>query len=209
MGNDEPDDTVFITKAGRRMTADDLDELAEQILNDPATEAAIEAAIKAALTGPRVRPRRGAATYAEPEPDVTDQWLASDTYRRLQARVPKGEAWSGVSIYPHWGPIVADIDAALAELDPNYEIYQVKEKWGQLRYYCSLDDRDDAIAIIRAGETRAAHTCTRCGLEDDTITSGTVTTGTVATGWVATLCPACRDTAGKTFINLRGDDAEL
>jgi len=50
-------------------------------------------------------------------------------------RIPDG--WGRcISCDAGWYPIIVELDAALANLDPNYEVQQVKEKYGTLRYYC-------------------------------------------------------------------------
>lgn len=38
-----------------------------------------------------------------------------------------------------WWKLVVDLDARLAELDPDYTVCQVKEKFGALRYYTDSD----------------------------------------------------------------------
>ena len=40
-----------------------------------------------------------------------------------------------VSCDKGWWPIIEQLDLRLAEIDPSYVIYQVKEKFGQLRFY--------------------------------------------------------------------------
>jgi len=54
---------------------------------------------------------------------------------RILMRIPDG--WGRwISCDPGWYPIIVELDAALTALDPNYEVHQVKEKYGTLRYYC-------------------------------------------------------------------------
>jgi hypothetical protein len=36
-----------------------------------------------------------------------------------------------------WIPLIVELDARLSELDPNYRIEQIKEKFGLLRYYAT------------------------------------------------------------------------
>jgi hypothetical protein len=85
-----------------------------------------------------------------------------------------------IQVAPGWHRIVLDLDDALAKLDPNYEVHQVKEKWGGLRYYCSLDT-PEAIALIEAAEVKAAATCESCGAP------GRLVHGS----WMRTLCSKC------------------
>lgn len=82
-----------------------------------------------------------------------------------------------------WLDLILDMDARLAEADPDYRIVQVKEKFGGLRYYIERDT-DATRAIIGDGEARSLRTCQTCGSQDSTVARRTH-------GWVATLCGAC------------------
>lgn len=54
--------------------------------------------------------------------------------RRILGRIPDGWGrWIGCG--PGWYPLIIELDTALAEVCANYELYQVKEKYGTLRYY--------------------------------------------------------------------------
>lgn len=76
-------------------------------------------------------------------------------------------------------------DEMLAFIDPDYEIHQVKEKFGTLRYYFGTTksgvESDIMYAIERWAENRSASTCESCGkfgeLRGDS--------------WVITLCDSC------------------
>jgi hypothetical protein len=68
-----------------------------------------------------------------------------------------------------WYQLVIDCDKELTGADPKYQIYQVKEKFGGLRYYTkpsNLDDKDilKRIAdIIAKYEDIASRTCSATG----------------------------------------------
>lgn len=68
-----------------------------------------------------------------------------------------------------WEQIILDLDADLTEMDPNYRIQQIKEKFGGLRYYIEHDHGDHdwktcpLEARIRAAEIAAINTCEVCG----------------------------------------------
>ena len=51
-----------------------------------------------------------------------------------------------------WYQLVIDCDRELTGVDPNYEIYQVKEKFGTLRYYTKPSNMDDKHTLIRIGD---------------------------------------------------------
>jgi hypothetical protein len=81
---------------------------------------------------------------------------------RMLARIPPN--WGmWIDVGPGWWPIVTALDEAIAVLYPNYEIYQVKEKYGVLRYYCSGYRGPEVDALIEAAEAASQVTCERCG----------------------------------------------
>lgn len=86
-----------------------------------------------------------------------------------------------VQIAPGWHAIALELDRKLAERDPDYEVHQVKEKFGGLRYYCSLDGHVEAEPLIREAERKAAVTCEQCGQR------GQLRGGS----WISTLCDNC------------------
>ena len=86
-----------------------------------------------------------------------------------------------------WKHIVNRADAMLKFIDPNYQIAQIKEKFGELRYYVHpgevTDIEADIIhAITNWAEGRSRHVCMECGkygrLRDDHY-------------WIVTLCDEC------------------
>jgi hypothetical protein len=101
-------------------------------------------------------------------------------------RIP--EQWGKyLRVAPGWYPIVFDLDAELAKLDPNYEVHQIKEKFGGLRYCCSLDSTPEGRALIEAAEAKAAATCETCSAPG----------GLISTGWMKVLCSKCVVHGGK------------
>lgn len=64
----------------------------------------------------------------------------ADGLRRLMLRIPDGSGrW--VNCQRGWYPIVVELDEQLAALFPRYELHQVKEKFGGLRFYWSEGER--------------------------------------------------------------------
>ena len=41
-----------------------------------------------------------------------------------------------------WMPLIAELHEALLEIDPNYRVYQVKEKFGRLCFYYAISNPD-------------------------------------------------------------------
>ena len=81
--------------------------------------------------------------------------------RRLLERIPDG--WGPwISCGPGWYPILARIEERLSDLDPDYGVNQIKEKFGTLRFYWEGDILD-GDAIVDEAEAESARTCELCG----------------------------------------------
>ena len=77
-----------------------------------------------------------------------------------------------------WYQLVIDCDRELTGVDPNYEIYQVKEKFGTLRfYYIGGDNR--ITPIVDFYESYTQYICENCG--------STVDVGSTS-GWIRNVC---------------------
>lgn len=120
----------------------------------------------------------------------------------LLARIPEG--WGRwISCDAGWYPLITTLGADLALVDPHYEVHQIKEKFGALRFYAETDlegelgERFDAL--IEAAEARSAHICERCGSHSAELSSS----GTTYTRY-KTLCAVCRDTIrADGFVDYR------
>lgn len=84
-------------------------------------------------------------------------------------------------IYPPfgWVELVLNLDAELSHVVPDYEIAQVKEKFGGLRFYIESfgiprdDPRYDiARELIREAEEQSFHICQVCGEPGEINTDG-------------------------------------
>jgi len=112
-------------------------------------------------------------------------------------RIPDGWGrWIGCQA--GWYPLIVKLDQDLAAIDPEYELNQVKEKFGTLRYYIELSDtaraRPDASEraneLIAEAERASATICEQCGQPG----SAKKTAG----GWYKTLCDTC---SGDRYIS--------
>lgn len=114
---------------------------------------------------------------------------------RLQAivdRIPSG--WGRwLDVGRGWYPIIADLNEAIAEIHPDYEVHQVKEKYGGLRYYCSHDGDDTVRALVQAAEQLSERTCEDCG-EDALLKVS-------QSGWYRTVCDACDKWDKYSLVN--------
>lgn len=73
-----------------------------------------------------------------------------------------------ISCGPGWFPLIARLHADLLEVDPNYVVLQVKEKFAGLRYYAgiSTDDRliQERFSVLLDNAERLSKTiCELCG----------------------------------------------
>lgn len=80
-----------------------------------------------------------------------------------------------------WWPIIAQLDRDIAAVAPNYEVHQIKEKFGGLRFYYGVGDAgfDPRIdELVDAAERVAARTCEFCGAPGRAR----------GKGWIKTVC---------------------
>lgn len=74
-----------------------------------------------------------------------------------------------ISVDEGWYQIVVDCDKELTAIDPNYAILQIKEKFGNLRFYFESSNSDDVVKtnlmhqVVRKYEIIASQTCEATG----------------------------------------------
>ena len=83
-----------------------------------------------------------------------------------------------------WQELIAGVHQGLTALFREYEIYQIKEKFGGLRYYWGAPEQSETLLaagreLVDTAEARSFHICEQCGAE-----------GAVQShrGWLVTLC---------------------
>ena len=79
-----------------------------------------------------------------------------------------------------WRPIIVQLDRDIAAIESDYEVHQIKEKFGELRFYYAGGTGNDARIdeLIAQAERPAAQTCELCGAPGRAR----------ATGWIRTVC---------------------
>lgn len=86
-----------------------------------------------------------------------------------------------------WHPLVRELEAKLLDIDQDYRLQQVKEKFGGLRYYATsaADPEPDGLfhTTISEYEGRSLSICEVCGQPGTLDESG---------HWLKTLCEAHR-----------------
>lgn len=77
---------------------------------------------------------------------------------------------NGIDVDEGWYQIVIDCDKDLSQIDPDYQIYQIKEKFGKLRYYYKASKPFEEqtylklTSIINKYEALSGCTCEATGL---------------------------------------------
>lgn len=95
--------------------------------------------------------------------------------------------YNSVDVDEGWYQIVVDCDNLLTEIDPDYQIAQIKQKFGGLRYYFQPSDVNNGElyvkmnAVVLAYEKIASITCEATGKPGVLMKS--------KGGWVKTLDP--------------------
>lgn len=82
------------------------------------------------------------------------------------AKKIKPPYYSTIEVDEGWYQLVIDCDKELSEIDPKYDLQQVKEKFGGLRYYFQPSDptlRNKMDAVIAKYEELASRTCEATG----------------------------------------------
>ncbi len=109
---------------------------------------------------------------AAPEPDQyldvpEDAGKYRDALVTILLRVPAG--WNrSIMCGPGWYRLIAELHAQLCEIDVDYEVLQVKEKFGKLRYNArsEVDDTEVQLRFDTAmydAEALSATICEWCG----------------------------------------------
>lgn len=142
------------------------------------------------------------------------RWQEELNKKRLKTR-----GWYGCIAPDGWKNIVEDVDRMLARLDPDYEIHQIKEKFGTLRYYYGTAVEDETIreimdAIISYAEMLSSKVCEGCGNSSyiqktrwgNKFDDSAVMKETIRGGWFKTICDSC-DTEGR-YQKLEPEDED-
>lgn len=76
---------------------------------------------------------------------------------------------ANVGFLKGWAEMLSTLDSELIALDPGYEVVQVKEKFGGLRYYFSVSEdlseetSDRMRSLVDEAEGRSYKLCEECG----------------------------------------------
>lgn len=116
--------------------------------------------------------------------------------RSLLARIPDG--WGRwIECGPGWYPILARLDERLRQIDPDYEVHQIKEKYGTLRFYWASRNLGAGEPAVAEAEAESERTCELCG------NPGCMRK---RNGWFRTVCDDCAQ-SGR-YEDLPPDDED-
>jgi hypothetical protein len=189
--NESDDDIPELTEAERiriQAAESDVAAMGDALRNGTATPEAVDGAF-ARFMSLDIDPQKHRNALHIPA-DAGKHAAAIETILR---RIPDG--WGRwISVDAGWYPLVIATNQRLAEIDADYVVQQIKEKFGTLRYYCTPSGDDptqellDAFDAITDDAQRAsAITCERCG-EPGTLQK--------TRNWAKTLCHACAEQLG-------------
>lgn len=84
----------------------------------------------------------------------------------ISARIPP-ELGQAIECDEGWFALLAELNARLSHLDPDYLVTEVKEKFGTLRFMAETTRRDEIgvrfDGIIAAAEAASSFLCEACG----------------------------------------------
>lgn len=109
-------------------------------------------------------------TFFKPERPVTEALMAF-----------------GFEVGDGWFDLIYKLCEDIAAANPNddFEVFQVKEKFGGLRFYLCGGASDEIHKLIEEAEQRSYHICESCGAE---VPDGPSRDG----GWISTKCEQCK-----------------
>lgn len=104
------------------------------------------------------------------------------------------KGWDGYCRFDSgWSDLVYELHNKITEIEPNYKLNQIKEKFGILRFYCEFDDyflpenSDKRNAIDTLVEEYQKYSGSKCEICGD---PGTMH---YKKRWMKTLCPVCAE----------------
>ena len=101
----------------------------------------------------------------------TDAGEHAEALKAILLRIPDG--WGRwIRHSKGWYPLVVRLDAAMDEIDPDYDVCQVKEKFGVLKYYYdphtdNKELRQQMRKLVDAAESESKEICEECGSRAD------------------------------------------
>ena len=142
--------------------------------------------------------------------EATD--ATSAVRERIVNRIPQG--WGKyISCSEGWDWILTELDLKLSSICPDYEVLQVKEKFGTLRFYYNSNAEGKILNeivedIVNAATRESETTCEYCGKSRRRSSPADMNIAGVKIeydktvrlrdgGWIKILCNSCAKESGK------------
>lgn len=113
-----------------------------------------------------------------------------DNFKFFKPDNPNSSMQYGFNCDDGWFDLIKNLCEKLEELnlENDFEVVQVKEKFGGLRFYSqnvgvSEEQLTSLVSLVRLAETKSFRTCEKCGNRGSIIT---------VNGCIKTLCENCR-----------------
>lgn len=87
---------------------------------------------------------------------------------------------------PGWNGIVERLHAALLVTDPDHQVDQIKQKFGELCYYTTPPLSPEGRDLLMKATAESYRTCEQCGEP-----------GTARGGWIRILCDQHHEDRGR------------
>lgn len=95
--------------------------------------------------------------------DETEQYLADAMAQHLTEAHPPTIPGHLADVRPGWRDLLMELHARLAEVDPDYRISGLKEKFGELRVTMSSNESREIEALLDAASAASRGICVFCG----------------------------------------------
>lgn len=100
---------------------------------------------------------------------------------QIRQRIDQLPRWQTIGVMQGWWPILVHLDEQLREVDPSYQLTQVKQKLGTLEVHLKGPVTSDAVhAALETSVAESRVTCEVCGRPGSLRHS--------RRGWVAVYC---------------------
>lgn len=107
-----------------------------------------------------------------------------DNWRdEIRARLIPEMREYGLEVWDGWKDLICDlVDHIEGSTGEKLILFQVKEKFGGLRFYIDSNSTGLVKEFVQSAEDRSWHICEKCGAPGSETVSG---------GWMKTLCQSC------------------
>jgi len=105
--------------------------------------------------------------------------LREELTKWLEEKWAERPVWASLDVGDGWLPLIKETLEKCFELAPEMRLFQVKEKFGELRIYAGPVESEEALALIEAALVKSRSVCDVCGAEGRTRSRG---------GWLMTRC---------------------